>query len=382
LTSPGTKLAFRKASLAQLAARQESLESCHALSHVTSLAAETVQVPQLRFGATFLEQWRVREEPHGVSWREQHYLSFSPAVFALKHACVHSSAGIVLAGDVVIADSLEHTSPERHHYTLAGRGIALERFDAAPVTGTCISALAGASRNYFHAIADCIGRLSAIPADLLGQADSILVPAESPAVAEILRLWRSDIRLRPVAHGETLRVENLILPTTIHGQACYHSCFLRFLDSATAQAAAPPTQAALKRIYLDRSGVRARKLVNEDDLVTALAELGVVPIKPETLSIAEQIALFRHADLIVAPHGAGLANLAYAGRDCVVLELLMDAYANWSFRRLAAARGLRYDCVIGRAIGAWPPASPAIHGTRWTISIPHVIAAVGALTDP
>ena len=74
-----------------------------------------------------------------------------------------------------------------------------------------------------------------------------------------------------------------------------------------------------------------RPLVNEDEVVDALARLGFTPIKPETLSFADQVRLFRGAEAIVAPHGAELTNLGFCRPGCVVLELLMDSYANWCF---------------------------------------------------
>ena len=61
---------------------------------------------------------------------------------------------------------------------------------------------------------------------------------------------------------------------------------------------------------------------------------------------------------------------------CRVVELVMDAYQHWTFRRLAALGNLDYDCVPGRALPG--QATDWVHDLRWTVSPMHVQAAVAA----
>jgi capsular polysaccharide biosynthesis protein len=136
-----------------------------------------------------------------------------------------------------------------------------------------------------------------------------------------------------------------------------------------------------KRFYIDRREAGARKVTNEDEVISALAMLGVVPIALERLSIKAQVGLFRDAELIIAPHGAGLANLIWSRPACSVLELLMDAYVNWGFRHLAAMKGLNYDCILGRGEKPWLDLSGGVHFMRWEVSVPHLSAAAAALLD-
>jgi capsular polysaccharide biosynthesis protein len=58
------------------------------------------------------------------------------------------------------------------------------------------------------------------------------------------------------------------------------------------------------------------------------------------LSVAEQIDLFADADLIVAPHGAGLSNVVYA--DAVAVIELFGQKKMASFARLAEMLGHDY----------------------------------------
>ena len=99
-------------------------------------------------------------------------------------------------------------------------------------------------------------------------------------------------------------------------------------------------------------------------------------VRPETLSVADQVRLFRGAEVIVAPHGAALTNLGFCRPGTQVIELLMDAYCNWCFRNLAGLMQLRYDCVLGLAHRPWPELDATVHRAPWRISVNHVVAAV------
>ena len=60
----------------------------------------------------------------------------------------------------------------------------------------------------------------------------------------------------------------------------------------------------------------------------------------------------------------------------------MDSYANWLFRRLAALRSLRYDCVLGRTTGGLAGRADDAHQLTWHVSAQHVAAAAHQmLTD-
>jgi capsular polysaccharide biosynthesis protein len=137
----------------------------------------------------------------------------------------------------------------------------------------------------------------------------------------------------------------------------------------------PMARPSPRRLYIDRSYSQLRPLVNEADLKNALAPLGFIAVRPEMLSVADQVRLFRGADVIVAPHGAALTNLGFCRPGTQIIELLMDAYCNWCFRNLAGLMQLRYDCVLGMAQRPWPDLNEAFHSTAWKISVNHVVAA-------
>jgi len=74
-------------------------------------------------------------------------------------------------------------------------------------------------------------------------------------------------------------------------------------------------------IYVSRKGHK-RTFLSEAVLIEKLSRRGVTIVQPEMLSVREQIATFAGADIIIAPTGAGLANVLYARPGSVIFEII------------------------------------------------------------
>lgn len=95
-------------------------------------------------------------------------------------------------------------------------------------------------------------------------------------------------------------------------------------------------------------GSQWRSVPNIDEIADALAPLGEVSIVDTAeLSPAEQIRTLHATDLLVAQHGAGLANMVWMTEGTGVVELLppLPQTIDTIFSNLAAARDLGYQRV-------------------------------------
>jgi capsular polysaccharide biosynthesis protein len=81
------------------------------------------------------------------------------------------------------------------------------------------------------------------------------------------------------------------------------------------------------------STFRAGTPRDEDEVVEMLRGYGFESYALEELSVATQVELFANAELVVAPHGAGLANVLYAD-DVAIVELFGESKKT-TFYRLA-----------------------------------------------
>jgi len=97
------------------------------------------------------------------------------------------------------------------------------------------------------------------------------------------------------------------------------------------------------RIYVARSS--RRSVVNQEDVIALARAHGFTVIEDRPRSVIEQISLFRSAEVILAPHGAALANLTWCSPGTRVIELLPRGYHPPVFRNLCAELDLIYTSV-------------------------------------
>jgi capsular polysaccharide biosynthesis protein len=133
---------------------------------------------------------------------------------------------------------------------------------------------------------------------------------------------------------------------------------------------------AHRLIYIDRGGSANRRLRNEAALAERLRQRGFHTVRPETLGMDQQVALFKAAGMVVGQLGAGLANIAFCQPGTVIYELVPEHHRNPCFLAMAMQGDLRYWCDVfptgvqgGDHTSAW----------RADIDIDHVIRRIDEL---
>jgi capsular polysaccharide biosynthesis protein len=101
-----------------------------------------------------------------------------------------------------------------------------------------------------------------------------------------------------------------------------------------------------KRVYVSRRKDSKRVVRNEAEVEAAMREIGLSVVFPQDLSFRDQIALFSGAELVVATHGAGLANLVWAERLSRLVEIFPAEYVNDVYARLSRMAGVEYRYLV------------------------------------
>ncbi len=99
------------------------------------------------------------------------------------------------------------------------------------------------------------------------------------------------------------------------------------------------TAPATRRLFVSRRDNGRRKVLNEDALFAAVAPLGFERVVPGELSVAEQIAAFSSAGVVVAAHGAALTNMIFAPPGTAFVELTSTAIEHIDLFRLLSRCG-------------------------------------------
>eukprot|EP00475_Leptophrys_vorax_P043628 TRINITY_DN8462_c0_g1_i4.p1 TRINITY_DN8462_c0_g1~~TRINITY_DN8462_c0_g1_i4.p1 ORF type:complete len:129 (+),score=45.14 TRINITY_DN8462_c0_g1_i4:279-665(+) len=68
-------------------------------------------------------------------------------------------------------------------------------------------------------------------------------------------------------------------------------------------------------------------------------------VKASSMTVREQIALFKQAAVIMGPHGAGLSNMMWMAQGSIVIEFPISPNYNVCFGNLARVLGHRYWIV-------------------------------------
>lgn len=99
-----------------------------------------------------------------------------------------------------------------------------------------------------------------------------------------------------------------------------------------------------ERIYISRKG--RRKLTNEDEVIALLKTYNFAIIEDKKRSVAEQIAIYQNARIIIGPHGASFANIANCSEGTMLIELYPRNYYPDYFRYISYVFGLKFFAIF------------------------------------
>ncbi|MCC5838555.1 MAG: glycosyltransferase family 61 protein [Opitutales bacterium] len=102
-----------------------------------------------------------------------------------------------------------------------------------------------------------------------------------------------------------------------------------------------------RAIYVSRGPKSSRQALNEAEAVAFFETEGVSVVEMDDLSVSEQANLFHGAEVVIAHHGAALANLVFCKQGTRVLEIFPPLYQKPIYWAAAETLGLSYHAVTG-----------------------------------
>ncbi len=105
-----------------------------------------------------------------------------------------------------------------------------------------------------------------------------------------------------------------------------------------------------KRIYIDRNKAAYRRILNNEAVVQLLEQYGFQRVYLETLSILEQVHYLNAAEVVVAPHGAGLTNLTFCNPGTQVIEIFSPGYITPLYWFLSNMCNLEHYYIMGERL--------------------------------
>ena len=225
--------------------------------------------------------------------------------------------------------------------------------------------------NYCHWLYDWIPRIRLLRGmSSLGVDKWLVYSLEEPFQLETLSILgiprESVIEMRdiPVVRAQRLLALTDSASTHHHPARLGWEPYLSFIRSAFPPAPGRGGEVN-RRIYISREGARSRRVEGERELLKMLVdEFGFESCLPHKLTFQEQVNLFSEACCVVAPHGAGVSNIAFCPRGASIIEIFSPLTGSPAYYWLSHWLGHRHAVLTGYHRGASSPGDLFESGRR------------------
>lgn len=314
-----------------------------------------VDIAPISFGQTVAPEFPMEQYPPG-GWTDKTFQISGRATLLIPEARVLSDQGIVTFQGHLLKDTIRLADFKSLNANWVGADkLSLEFSPSSNGIERGSYHFAGypGNRNYAHWVVDI---LATLPADV-SEEDSahLLLP-------EVLSTWqRGYIDLLPqlkprmlfVGRESSVKCDTLVCISQAVSDSGHFPHPERLpLINKLIERTRQNSSGRKRRIYVSRQDSGARKLINESEVIALAQEFNFEVVLTSKMSVPEQISAFADCEMVMGPHGAGMANVIFCPSNTLFLELLTDTYMQWSMRRLASVASLRYGCVVGREVGS------------------------------
>jgi capsular polysaccharide biosynthesis protein len=103
-----------------------------------------------------------------------------------------------------------------------------------------------------------------------------------------------------------------------------------------------------KKIFIDRTDSNQNhcKLTNNKEVITFLRKKNFKILKLSNLKFIDQVSIFSNCKMIIAPHGAGLANIAFCSFNTKVVEIIPKYIKNYEYKRVSKINKLNHQFIF------------------------------------
>lgn len=302
------------------------------------------------------------QPPHRASFIDgtgaRHDIEF-PEIFLARvdQADIVTSTWAATCGDTLLVDGLLHFDPDKllllpEFPWTSPNGFVLADLEAPGATITEEAILLGGVANWAHLVQEWLSRLTVLERfPDLDHLPILVMPNLMRSVRELIGLLGIDTaRLVPLPEARVIRAERLWIPSLTHRHKHASPLHIDFLRRRLAPHIAEGMRRPRRRLYMSRRTAAWRTLVNEREVLEALAPLGVEVVVPEEHSMAEQIAMFASAELVIGPLGGSSAAILFAPPGTGFVELTHSQLTIPQYAMLTATLHQRYRRIVGRTL--------------------------------
>lgn len=273
----------------------------------------------------------------------------SAGVAVIPGGRVMTSMGAVITPDHYLVNDVSHTGAGDNPY--AHPLFSVPRLpEVTNVKGrvAVITVYPGnlPSRPYYgHWLLDMLPRLHLLERSGTSW-DKVVVPQVARYQRESLKLLGLETIISE--QNLNLEAEELVVPSLAGFPIGNYSAWAcQWLRDSFFPLTPPPTSSQPRRLYISRGKAATRRMLNEDELMSALSPLGFERLFLEDYSFLDGVRLLRDAEAVISPHGSNITNLVFCRAGTPVIEIFSPKYVAGCHYSAACQVGLNYGYVIG-----------------------------------
>ena len=242
-------------------------------------------------------------------------------IFSVSNGRVFSRDGLVFSNHCLIKDLLWRWS-----YLRTSSFDLNILSEPEYVEGKTVVIAQEGSSNYYHWMVEVLPKLALLEENNIDY-DRIFVSQFLPFMRQTLDLF--GIKQEKIFEAQSntyIEAQELIVPSA-PALSCYTpKWIIEYLREKLMLKSEQVVSDLFfsKRVFVSRKKASYRRIINEDAVFGLFEKEGFVRYYLEDLTILEQVYLFHNAEIIVAPHGAGLVNLIFAEPHALIIELFQE----------------------------------------------------------
>ena len=275
----------------------------------------------------------------------------SAGVAVIRDGRVITSMGAVITPDNYLVDDVSHTgSGGAYSHPLFSklRLPEITRIDARVAVITMYPANLPGRPYYGHWLWDILPRLHLLEKSGIGW-DKLVVPQVARYERESLSLLGLEAKAIISDQDLHLQAKELVVPCLAGFPIGNYSAWAcQWLRDRFFPLTPPPAVSQPRKLYISRAKAATRRVLNEDELMSALSPLGFEPVFLENYSFLDGVRLLRDAEAVISAHGSNITNLVFCQPGTPVIEIFSPKWVAACHYSVACQVGLNYGYVVGK----------------------------------
>jgi len=269
-------------------------------------------------------------------------------IYSVSNGRLNGPDGDVLTKDKML---LSQFTPQN------GSGLSHSAFkkirygDIKTLKGVVLSLCTPYSSNYYHWLIEALPILRAFSKSELDQIDYFVVPKKKNFLLDsLLGLGIPKEKVVELVGNDTLICDELLISS-------YSKCVapnpnaVEWLRERYDYSSTKHEPKNKQMLYLSRGDSNWRGVANEAEVEKYLLEKGFQILELSQYTFKDQQQLFSSANVVIAAHGAGLANIVFCNSGTKVLEIHPARWTSLCYAHLASQVGCDYFYCNAEEVG-------------------------------